>query len=238
MSIHINASTDAIAKYVLLPGDPLRATFLANELLDDAKLVTDVRNMVGYTGLYKNKEVSIISSGMGSASAGIYSYELFNDYNVDSIIRIGTCGGFKSKIGVGDLIFALSASTDSAYAHQYNLKGTYSASANYSLLEKSVDKCRNLNINFHVGMVFTSDLFSTYNALGEDSWTSWAKMGALAQDMETYALYCNAAYLNKRALSILTMTDSCVTNKSIEDDKRLESSISMALVALETIKDL
>ncbi|MFA7671270.1 MAG: purine-nucleoside phosphorylase [Sphaerochaetaceae bacterium] len=238
MSVHIGAPEGSIAKYVLLPGDPKRATFIADTFLDEAKLVTDVRGMVGYTGYYKNSEVSIIASGMGSPSAGIYSYELYSFYNVETIIRIGTCGGFKKQIRVGDLIFALTASTDSAWAHQYNLKGSYSPFCDFSLLEKCVYQCRILNIPFHVGMILSSDLFSSYNALGETSWHPWAKMGALAQDMETYALYGTAAYLNKRALSILTMTDSCVTGNSVEDDKRLKAAEQMAIVALETIKDL
>lgn len=234
MSVHINGAVGDIASTVLLPGDPERAYWVASTFLDEAKEVTNVRGMRGFTGFYKGAKVSVMGSGMGSPSVGIYSYELFTHYKVDSIIRIGTCGGFRSEMNLGDLIFPLTASTDSRWAHQYNLNGTYSPSVDYSLLEKALLIAKKHNYFSYVGMVFSSDLFSSYNALGEESWKNWAKMGALAQDMETYALYSTAAYLNKRALSILTMTDNCVTNTSFADEKRMEAARSMALVALET----
>jgi purine-nucleoside phosphorylase len=237
MTPHNSAAIGEIASVVLLPGDPNRATFISTTLLEDAKRVTNVRAMVGYTGFYKGKQISVMGSGMGGPSAGIYSYELFSHYNVEAIVRVGTCGGFKENINVGDLIFALTASTDSNWAHQYDLKGTYSPFADYSLLSKALKVANQLTIDHHVGMVFSSDLFSTYNALGETSWKKWAAMGSLAQDMETYALYSTANYLGKKALSILTMTDNVVTNQSVADEKRLESAYNMSLVALETLKD-
>lgn len=235
MTAHNKASFGEIAKRVLLPGDPSRSTFVATNFLEDAVKVTDFRGMLGYTGTYKNKRVSVLSSGMGSPSAGIYAYELYKYYEVDSIIRIGTCGGFKEEQEVGDLIIALTASTDSNWAHQYDLKGTYSPPCTFSLLENSIKVCRSLKIPFHVGMVFSSDLFSTYSALGEQSWQKWAAMGSLAQDMETYALYSTAAYLHKKALSILTITDNCLNGKSLSDDKRMSSMAPMIEVALETV---
>jgi purine-nucleoside phosphorylase len=207
---------------------------VGERFLTNATLVTDVRNVLGYTGLYKGKRVSVLSTGMGGPSAGIYSYELFTEYDVQAIIRIGTCGGFQPDIKVGDLVFAMTASTDSAWAHQYNLKGTLSPACDATLLLEAVRNAQSLGHDHHLGMVFSSDLFSSYNALGEDSWKAWARMGALAQDMESYALYATAAWCNRRALSILTMTDSCVTNEGLADEERMTALYPMVEVALET----
>ena len=234
MTAHNRAKKGEIAPIVLAPGDPLRAKLVAENFLTDWRLVTDVRNVLGYTGLYKGKEVSVLSTGMGGPSAGIYSYELFTEYDVEAIIRIGTCGGFQHKIEVGDIVFAMTASTDSAWAHQYNLKGTLSPACDAPLLLEAVKQANSMGYTNHLGMVFSSDLFSSYNALGEDSWKAWARMGALAQDMESYALYATAAWCNKRALSILTMTDSCVTNIGLPDDQRVTALYPMIEVALST----
>lgn len=234
MTPHNKAKKGDIAPIVLAPGDPLRAKLVAEKFLTDARLVTDVRNVLGYTGLYKGKEVSVLSTGMGGPSVGIYSYELFTEYGVEAIIRIGTCGGFQQKIEVGDLVFAMTASTDSAWAHQYNLKGTFSPACDAALLFEATAQAKTLGYAHHIGMVFSSDLFSSYNALGEDSWKAWARMGALAQDMESYALYATAAWCNKRALSILTMTDSCVTGIGLPDEKRMTALYPMLSVALAT----
>ncbi|MDY0288609.1 MAG: purine-nucleoside phosphorylase [Sphaerochaeta sp.] len=234
MTPHNRARKGDIAPIVLAPGDPMRAKLVAQEFLTDAKLVTDVRNALGYTGLYKGKRVSVLSTGMGGPSAGIYSYELFSEYEVEAIIRIGTCGGLLRDIGVGDLVFAMTASTDSAWAHQYNLKGTLSPACDASLLFSSVAHAKRLGYAHHTGMVLSSDLFSSYNALGPDSWKAWARLGALAQDMESYALYATAAWCSKRALSILTMTDSCVTGEGLADENRMSALHPMLSVALET----
>ena len=234
MTPHNRAKKGDIAPIVLAPGDPLRARLVAEKFLTDSRLVTDVRNVLGYTGLYKGKEVSVLSTGMGGPSAGIYSYELFTEYDVQAIIRIGTCGGFQPNIEVGDLVLAMTASTDSAWAHQYNLKGTLSPACDPSLLLEAVTQAKRLGHEPHLGMVFSSDLFSSYNALGEDSWKAWARMGALAQDMESYALYATAAWCGKRALSILTMTDSCVTNMGLSDAQRMTALYPMLEVALRT----
>lgn len=234
MTPHIKAKRGDIAPIVLAPGDPLRARLVAEKFLTDSRLVTDIRNVLGYTGRYRGKEVSVLATGMGGPSAGIYSYELFTAYEVDTIIRIGTCGGFTEAIAVGDLIFAMTASTDSAWAHQYNLKGTLSPACDAPLLFQAVGQAQRLAHAHHIGMVFSSDLFSSYNALGEDSWKAWARMGALAQDMESYALYATAAWCKKRALSILTMTDCCVTNRGLADEDRMTALYPMISVALET----
>lgn len=237
MTAHNRAKKGDIAPIVLAPGDPLRAKMVAEKFLTKSRLVTDVRNTLGYTGLYKGTEVSVLSTGMGGPSAGIYCYELFTEYDVQAIIRIGTCGGFQPDIKVGDLVFAMTASTDSAWAHQYNLKGTLSPACDATLLLEAVRKAKGLGHEPHLGMVFSSDLFSSYNALGEDSWKAWARMGALAQDMESYALYATAAWCKRRALSILTMTDSCVTNEGLADEQRMTALYPMIEVALETARE-
>ncbi|HPK64478.1 MAG TPA: purine-nucleoside phosphorylase [Sphaerochaeta sp.] len=227
MSVHIAAKK--VASVVLAPGDPLRAKLVAERFLEKSRLITDIRNILGYTGIYKGVEISVIATGMGGPSIGIYSYELFNEYDVETIIRIGTCGGFKKEILPGDRILALTASTDSAWAHQYNLKGTLSPACDPDLLLTAAL----LDPSAHVGMVFSSDLFSSYNALGEESWKAWAAMGALAQDMETYALYATAAHANKRALSMLTMTDCLATGNALHDDERQSALYPMIELALE-----
>ena len=235
MTPHNRAKIGEIAKNVLLPGDPNRAKFVAENFFDDYKLVTDVRGILGYTGLYKGLEVSVMASGMGGPSAGIYSYELFTHYDVDKIIRIGTSGGLQKELKVGELVLAMSASTDSAWAHQYNLSGTLSPCPDVTLFTTALNKAKELDLNHSAGMVFSSDYFSSYNALGEDEWKKWARVGALVQDMETYALYSTAMYLRKKALSILTMTDNCVTGESFKNEERMEGNRNMITLALETL---
>jgi purine-nucleoside phosphorylase len=235
MTPHNSAQMSDIAPSVLMPGDPLRAKYIAANFLDNAREVTGVRNMLGFTGLYRGKPVTVMGSGMGAASAGLYSYELFSIYGVERIIRIGTAGGLVPEVQVGDIVLAMTASTDSNYAHQYGLNGSFSPAGSFRLLECAAASARQRDIRFHAGGVFSSDLFSQYNALGADSWKLWGRMGALVQDMETHALYCNAAYLKKEALSILTMTDSCVTGVGLPDSERLTALHGMFAVALDCI---
>jgi len=231
---HNSATEQQVAKAVLFPGDPVRAQYIAKEFLEGALQITNVRNITGYTGSWKGKIVTVMASGMGGPSAGIYSYELFKLYGVEKIIRIGTAGALQSECEIGSIAIALSASTDSNYASQYRLPGTFSPCADLSLLEKAVAAARSISADFHAGSIFSSDFFSDYNALGPElSWKLWAKMGCLAQDMETYSLYCNAAWLGKKALSILTITDSCVTGKGLEPDKRMIALKPMITIALE-----
>lgn len=234
MTPHNRASKGDFASTVLMPGDPLRAKFCAENYFDEPRLVTDVRNQLGYSGFYRGMPISVMSSGMGGPSAGIYSYELFTEYDVKNIIRIGTSAGLQENMEVGDLVFALTCSTDSAWTKQYNLKGTFAPCVDFTLLEKGLEAVREKKFPFHAGMIFSSDYFSSYNALGEDEWKSFADMGALAQDMETMALYSNAMYTHKRALSILTMTDNVVTGRSFRDEERMEGNRRMIEVALET----
>jgi purine-nucleoside phosphorylase len=236
---HNSAQKEDIAQTVLLPGDPLRARYIAETRLSDAVSITAVRNMLGFTGTWNGIPITVMGSGMGGASAGLYAYELFALYGVKKIIRIGTAGGLQKTLEPGDLVFALTASTDTNYAYQYQLPGTYSPSADFSLLETAVAAARRHGYSFRAGPVFSSDMFSSYNALGaQASWEPWARMGCLVQDMETYALYCTASYLRAQALSILTHTDSCTTGKSLPDNDRMAALEPMFTVALETAATL
>ena len=234
MTPHNRAKVGEIAKTVLMPGDPNRAKFCAENYFENPRLVTDVRGILGYTGTYKGMPISVMASGMGAASIGIYSYELFTHYSVDAIIRIGTSGGLQPYLPVGALVLALTCSTDHSWASQYNLKGTLAPCVDYPLLENAVECAKRDNRDYWCGMVFSSEYFSSYNALGTDEWKSFAAMGALVQDMETHALYCNAMYTKKRALSILTMTDNVVTGESFKDEERMEGNRAMIELALET----
>ena len=233
---HNRAKSGEIAPFVLMPGDPLRAKRLAETRLENAREVTSVRNMFGYTGTWKGKPVSVMGSGMGAPSMGIYSYELFAFYGVESIVRIGTCGGLTNDVDVGDLVIAMTASTDSNYAHQYELKGTFSPCASFGLLERAVSSAKAREIPFWVGGIFSSDIFSLYSALPpEHGWKKWADMGCAATDMECYALYCNAAYLKKKALTLLTCSDSNVSRKEMTPEERQNSLDKMFAVALDLL---
>ena len=217
---HNAAKAGDIAPFVLLPGDPLRAQYVAQHFLENVKQVTGVRGMLGFTGTYSGHPVSVMGSGMGGPSAGIYSYELFAFYGVEHIIRIGTAGGFQNFLKPGDLVFAMTACTDSNYAYQYKLPGTFCPSGDFALIKKAAAYAESNGIGYQAGSLFSSDMFSEYNALGpEQSWKPWADMGCLAQDMETYALYCNAAYLKKSALSIVTNVCSCITGEQMNAAK-------------------
>jgi len=235
---HIACEKGDFASSVLFPGDPDRATWTARVFLTEATLVTSVRGITGYTGFWKGKQVSILASGMGGPSAGIYAWELFSLYDVQRIIRTGTAGGLAPDLEIGELVMAQTASTDSAWAAQYNLGGTFSPAADFDLLERSVRIARERAVRFRVGTVFSSDFYSQYNSKGSrTSWEPWARMGCLVQDMETYALYSTAARLGKKALSILTHTDSCATGHSLDPADRLSSLEPMMELALEVACD-
>ncbi len=227
---HNRAKRGQIAPTVILPGDPERAEWAARKFLKGAKVVSDIRGIKTFTGIYESKPVTIMASGMGMPSAGIYIYELYNFYGVQKIIRTGTCGALQKEIAPGEIILAMSASTDSNYAYQFELDGTFSPSADYELLRNAMDFAFSKKCKARVGMIFSSDFFSAYNAKGEREWKAWAKMGALGQDMETYALYCNAAFTKRKALSILTATVNLCTKKAAEDSE--ETLCPMMLMAL------
>ena len=227
---HNSAAPGDIAKTVLLPGDPLRAQFIAENFLSDVKRFNEVRNMFGFTGKYDGKEVSVMGTGMGCPSIGIYTYELIHFYGVQNLIRIGSCGAMHEDLKLGDIVMAASASTDSNYAHQYHLPGTYSAGASFELLEKAVASARKNGFRFTVGNVLSSDIF--YNDMPE--WETWRKMGVLAAEMESYALYCNAARAGVKALGIFTVSDSIVSKEEMDAEARQTSFTNMMKVALET----
>jgi purine-nucleoside phosphorylase len=227
---HNGAKKGEIAKVVLMCGDPLRAKFIAENFLEDYKLVNTVRNMYCYTGHYQGKEVSVAGSGMGVPSMGIYSYELFNEYDVDTIIRVGTAGAYVEGVNTGDIVIALGACSDSNYASQFKLNGTYSAIATYDLVEKGVKVAKENNYTFHVGNVFCSDIF--YND-DKDGWKKWAELGVLAVEMESYALYINAAKAKKKAMTVLSISDSFVTKEETSAEMRQTGFTKMMKLALE-----
>ncbi len=227
---HNQANKGEIAKTVLMPGDPLRAKFLASKYLTDVIEFNSVRNMLGYTGYYKGKRVSIMGSGMGMPSIGIYAYELYTQYDVETIIRIGSCGSLKKDVKVRDIIIAQGSCTDSNFAVQYNLGGTFSAISTYSLLESAVSIAQGLNVRFHVGNVFSTDCF--YVPEG-DSNLKWAKAGCLGIEMESYALFTTAAYLQKKSLTLLTVSDSLVDLEETSSLEREKTFTDMMEIALE-----
>lgn len=228
---HNNAEKGDIAKVVLMPGDPLRAKYIAETFLEDAVCYNTVRNMLGYTGYYKGKKISVQGSGMGMPSIGIYSYELFSEYDVDSIIRVGTIGGMTENVELRDVILAEGACTDSAYAGQYNLNGTFAPVASFDLLRKAAEIAEKMGIKYHVGNILSSDKF--YNDNKEAS-KNWLKMGVLGVEMEAAALYMNAARLNKSALCITTVSDHIFKGTSTTAEERQTSFKDMMLIALET----
>lgn len=227
---HIAAEKGAFAKTVLMPGDPLRSEFIAKTYLENAVLVNDVRGVHGYTGEYKGKRVSVMASGMGQPAIGIYSYELYNFFDVENIIRVGTCGSYDADLHVRDIIIAMGACTDGNFAAQYCLPGTFCPIADFNLVRRAVDECERLGVNYKVGNIFSSDHF--YD--DANSGMTWAKMGVLGVEMESAALYCNAARAGKRALCICTVSDSFVHPDEITTvEERQMAFTKMMEVALE-----
>ena len=226
---HINAKMGDFAQTVLMPGDPLRAKFMAESYLKNAKLVNNVRGVQGYTGEYKGKSVSVMASGMGQPAIGIYSYELFNFYDVSSIIRVGSCGSFDPDLRVRDIILAQGACTNGNYAMQYNLPGTFAPIADFGLLKKAAEECEKAGVNFKVGNIFSSDMFYDDANSGMD----WAKMGVLGVEMESAALYLNAARAGKKALCICTVSDSFIhPEDNTTAEERQNSFTKMMEIAL------
>lgn len=228
---HNAANRQDIAETVIMSGDPLRAKFMAENFLEDAVLFNGVRNMYGYTGTHKGKRVSVMGHGMGIPSIGIYTYELFHFYDVEQIIRVGTAGCIQPGMEIGDVVIAEGACTDSNYLHQFHLPGTYAPIADYGLLSKAVDVCGRLGIRYHVGNVLASDVF--YDDSKE--WRQWARMGVLAVEMESAALYANAAQAGKKALTILTISDSLVEQKSTSAEERQTAFTHMMEVAFSLV---
>lgn len=227
---HNEAKEGQIAKTVLMPGDPLRAKFIAETYLENPVCFNQVRNMFGYTGTYKGKEVSVMGGGMGMPSIGIYSYELYEFYGVENIIRIGSAGGYADDLDLGDLVIGLGASTNSNFAHQYHLPGTFAPIADYDLVRKAVDAAEKLNVPVKVGNILSSDTFYDDDANAK---LAWKKMGVLAVEMEAAALYMNAARLGKKALCMLTISDHLFTGKELSAQERQVGFRNMMEVALE-----
>lgn len=227
---HIAAKEGDFAKTVLMPGDPLRAKFIAETFLTDAVLVNNVRGVNGYTGYYNGKRVSVMASGMGIPSMGIYSYELFNFYDIDNIIRIGTAGSIHPDLKIRNVVLAMGACTDSNYGAQYELPGTFAPIASFELLRKAVKVIEEMgNIGYKVGNVVSSDVFYS----DRQTTSAWQKMGALAIEMESAALYMNAARAGKNALTICTISDSLVTGEVTTAEERQTSFDDMMKIALE-----
>jgi len=225
---HNSAKPGDIAKTVLMPGDPLRAKFVAETYLSDVKCYNEVRGMYGFTGRYKDKPVSVQGHGMGMPSIGIYTYELYNMYDVDNIIRIGSAGAIREDVKIMDVVFAMGACTDSNYAHQYGMPGTYAPIATYELLEKAVHIADEKGQKHFVGNVLSADIF--YNQLGNEP---WKEMGVLAVEMEAAALYMNAARARKNALCMLTISDEIHSGKELPAHDRQVSFTKMMEIALE-----
>ncbi len=219
---HINAKPGDFAKTVLMPGDPLRAKFIAETYIENAVLVNNVRGVQGYTGKYKGKKVSVMASGMGQPSIGIYSYELYNYYGVENIIRVGSCGSFSAELHARDIIIAMGACTNGNYASQYGLPGTFCPIGDFDLIKAAVLECEKMGINYKVGNILSSDTF--YD--DSNSGMQWAKMGVLGVEMESAALYCNAARAGKRALCICTVSDSFVYPKENTTAEERETSFT------------
>lgn len=226
-----SANKGDIAKTVLMPGDPLRAKYIAENFLDSPVLYNEARNMYGYTGTYKGVPVSVQGSGMGMPSMGIYSWELFTYYDVENIIRIGTAGSFSADINIGDIVVSLAASTDSNYQHTFGLPGSFSPCASWELLCKLKDTSDAVGIPIRAGNTVSCDVFYE---IGQDWWQKWASMNVLAVEMEAAALYMNAAYNHRNALAIMTISDHFISGEKASLEDREKNFTDMMKLALET----
>lgn len=225
---HINAKYGEIAETVIMAGDPLRVKFMAEKYLEDFFKFNEVRGMLGYTGTYKGKRVSMMGHGMGIPSIGIYTHELYNFYGVKTIIRVGSAGAYQKDLKLGDLILAMGACTDSNYASQYELPGTFAPIADYELLSKAVKVCEEFGYDYKVGNVMSTDIF--YRDIPRID--KWIKMGVLGVEMEASALYMNAARSGNRALVINTVSDHLITGEVTTSEQRRSTFTRMMDVAL------
>ena len=231
---HIGANPGDFAKTVLMPGDPLRAKYIAETYLENPRLVTSVRNMFGYTGTYKGKEISVMGAGMGMPSIGIYSYELFNFYDVDQIIRIGSAGALLDDMKLMDVVIGMGACTDSNYAYQYGLPGTFAPIADYELMNKAITVAKEQGTNVYVGNVLSSDIFyNGYKGMDGSVNDLWKSMGVTCVEMEAAALYMNAAKAGKKALCMLTISDHIYTGEALSAEDRQLGFQKMMEIALE-----
>ena len=227
---HITCAPGDFAKTMLMPGDPLRAKHIAETYLDNAELVNNVRGIQGYTGTFEGKPVSVMASGMGMPSIGIYSYELYNVFGVESIIRIGSAGAIDPELKLFDLVIGQGACTDSNYFKNFGVQGNYAPIADYSLLRKAADECARRKLRYKVGNLYSSDVF--YGESGTAGTLEWRKMGVLAVEMEAAALYMNAARAGKKALAICTISDLIETHELTTAEQRQTAFHDMMQVAL------
>lgn len=227
---HNGAKKGEIAKTVLMPGDPLRAKYIAETYLESPVQVTSVRNMLGFTGTYKGKGISVMGGGMGMPSMGIYSYEMYHFYDVDQIIRIGSAGALQDQVKLMDVVIAMGACTDSNYAYQFGLPGTFAPVADYGLLVKAAEAAGKLGTKVVVGNVLSSDIFYNHDTNVNDKWRG---MGVLAVEMETAALYMNAAAAGKKALCLLTISDLIYGEEKLSAEERQLGFGKMMEIALE-----
>lgn len=228
---HIEAKEGDFAKTVLMPGDPLRAKFIAETYLENVRCVNQVRGMLGYTGTYKGKEVSVMGSGMGMPSIGIYSYELFNFYGVDNIIRVGSAGAIQDDINLMDVVIGMGASMVSDFVDQFGCPGHFAPLADYNLLSKAVESAKDLGTEVRVGNILSEDAFYNDRPGGKDC---FKKMGVMAVEMESGALYLNAARAGKHALCILTISDHIYRPEELTSEQRQIGFGKMIEIALET----
>ncbi len=229
---HINAKKEDIARVVLMPGDPLRSKFVAENFLENARLVNNIRGVQGYTGDFCGVSVSVMASGMGMPSIGIYSYELYNFYDVELIVRIGSAGAIAPEARLGDIIFGMGACTNSSYGEQFGLVGSICPICDFDALTLAVEAAREQGVHFHVGSLLSSDTFYTECGGGLE----WQKMGVLAVEMEAAALYMNAMRAGKRALAMCTVSDSLVTGEAMSAEQRQTGFFEMMRIALLTAK--
>lgn len=229
---HINAKLGDFAKTVLMPGDPLRSKYIAEHYLDNAELVNNVRGVQGYTGTYKGKKVSVMASGMGMPAIGIYSYELYNFYDVENIIRVGSAGALTDKLHLRDIVAGMSAYTNSNYGCQFNFPGTLAPCCSYDLLSRAIEAGKQIGQSVVPGPVFSSDCFYEQGGY-ETSNQKLMKLGVMCVEMEAYALYLNAAAAGKNALALLTISDSLVTGESLPAEDRQNTFTKMMEIALE-----
>lgn len=228
---HINAQPSDFGRTVLMPGDPLRAAFIAETFLTGARLVNNVRGIQGYTGTYDGVKVSVMASGMGMPSIGIYSYELFSFFGVENILRVGSAGALADGLRLRDVVLGMGACTNSAYASQYKLGGTFAPIASYEVLRTAEEEARRQGVRYHVGNLLSSDVF--YNADPHFN-DPWRDMGCLAVEMEAAALYMNAARTRRRALAICTVSDHIYTGEALDAEARQSSFTDMMEIALRT----
>lgn len=229
---HINAKINDFAKTVLMPGDPLRSKYIAENFLSDPVLVNNVRGVQGYTGTWKGVPVSVMASGMGIPSIGIYSWELFNFYGVENIIRVGSAGALSDDLHLMDVVAGQGACTNSNYIHQFGVGGTFAPIADYTLLSRAVEAAKEHGVSMKVGNLLSSDNFYAAEGCGKND--EWKRMGVLAVEMEAAALYANAAYAGKRALCICTISDHIYRSEALDAEKRQTSFAQMMEIALDT----